>query len=201
MKFKNNASYWKKMTISAVGCLIIGIGIGICEHAQLGTDPMTVLLVGLYKHMSLGLGTINILLSLAQIIAAYFLDASTISLATFVAMIMVSAGIDLAVWLNLGPAVLPWNLPWLVLGILVYALGGALSQYPHCGYSPYDVVIFGIQKHTGGSYHTIRWAVDLSYLASGWLLGGVVGIGTVLILLLTGKLIEWWLKQISRIAK
>ena len=65
MNFKNNVSYWKKLTISAAGCLIIGIGIGICEHAQLGTDPMTVLLVGLYNHMNLGLGTINMLLSLA----------------------------------------------------------------------------------------------------------------------------------------
>ena len=202
MTVKNNHPFWKRAAVAAFGCLILGIGIGICEHAQLGTDPMTVLLVGLHNHMpAVSLGEIKIVLSLIQIAIAFFLDASTISIVTFIAMIAISAGIDLAVWLNLGPAVLPWNLVWLLLGILVYSLGGALIQYPQCGYSPYDVLIFGIQKHTGGKYHTIRWAVDLTYLGSGWLLGGVAGIGTVLILLLTGKLIEWWLKQISRIAQ
>ena len=87
-------------------------------------------------------------------------------------------------------SVFPFDYLWLLGGIAVYCFGIALSQLPHCGYTSYDGVIFGLQKYTNFSYHTIRWGIDLTFLVSGILLKGTAGIGTLMILLLAGRLIE-----------
>ena len=49
------------MIIASIGCFILGIGIGMCDLARLGTDPFTVLLVGMQAKIGLTLGIMNVI--------------------------------------------------------------------------------------------------------------------------------------------
>lgn len=181
-----------KYLIFILGSFIMGIGIGICNFAQLGVDPMSVLVVGTYQRLHVSFGMMNLLLSFLQVLIGFFLDKKNITLATFIAMVFVSMGIDMFGYFHVSDSLtaMPFNFVWLLSGICIYCFGIAVSELPQCGYTSYDVLIFGLQKHTKLHYHQIRWCVDLTLLVSGFLLGGTVGIGTIMILLLAGKLIE-----------
>ena len=170
----------------------MGVGIGLCNFANLGVDPMSVRVLGTYQRLHVSFGMMNLLISLLQLLIAYLLDKKNVTIATLLAMIFVSVGIDTFGLLHLSEAlsVFPFDYLWLLGGIAVYCFGIALSQLPHCGYTSYDGVIFGLQRYTNFSYHTIRWGIDLTFLVSGILLKGTAGIGTLMILLLAGRLIE-----------
>ena len=170
----------------------MGIGIGLCNYADLGVDPMSVLVLGLYQRLHVSFGTMNLLISLVQLVIACLLDKKNVTMATLLAMIFVSVGIDTFGLLHLSDnlSVFLLDYLWLLGGICIYCFGIALSQLPHCGYTSYDGVIFGLKRYTGFSYHTIRWGVDLLFLISGILLKGTAGIGSLLILLLAGRLVE-----------
>ncbi|WP_071441777.1 hypothetical protein [Traorella massiliensis] len=182
----------KKYIVFILGSFIMGVGIGLCNFANLGVDPMSVLVLGTYQRLHVSFGMMNLLISLLQLLIAYLLDKKNVTIATLLAMIFVSVGIDTFGLLHLSEAlsVFPFDYLWLLGGIAVYCFGIALSQLPHCGYTSYDGVIFGLQKYTNFSYHTIRWGIDLTFLVSGILLKGTAGIGTLMILLLAGRLIE-----------
>lgn len=182
-----------------LGSLIMGLGIGACNYANLGVDPMSVLVLSTYRRFHVSFGMMNLIVSIAQLLIGYVFCKKNVTLATFISMVSVSVGIDAFSLVHL-----PTNgsfyisLIWLCVGIFVYCLGIALSELPQCGYTAYDVLIFGIQNKSGWSYHKIRWGVDLTFLVSGFLLGGPVGLGTIMILLTAGKLIEILLKLLQK---
>ena len=187
-----NKKKLKKYIVFVLGSFIMGVGIGLCNFADLGVDPMSVLVLGTYQRLHVSFGTMNLLISLVQLVIAYLLDKKNVTIATLLAMIFVSVGIDAFGLLHLSQALsaFPLDYFWLLGGICIYCFGIAFSQLPHCGYTSYDGVIFGLQKYTKFSYHAIRWGIDLTFLISGVLLRGTAGIGTLLILLLAGRLIE-----------
>ena len=63
-----------------------------------------------------------------------------------------------------------------------------------CGKSPYDAFVLTIADTAHTTYHIVRWVTDLSSILLGWLLKGSFGVGTVICLLVSGKLVEWFIK-------
>ena len=59
---------WKRWAITALGCFILGIGIGFCDLSKLGTDPFTVLLVGMHVQLGGTIGLMNILVNIFMIL-------------------------------------------------------------------------------------------------------------------------------------
>lgn len=186
--------------IFTLGAFIMGIGIGSCNVAGLGVDPMSVFVLGTYERLHVSFGMMNFLVSMLQLLVTCLLDRKNVTAATFIALVSVSTGIDAFGLLGLSKnlTVFPFPYLWLIAGICLYCFGIALSELPSCGYTTYDGVIFGLQKYTGYSYHKIRWGVDLTFLVSGILLAGTAGIGTVLFLLIAGKLIELFLRCLKK---
>ena len=83
-----------------------------------------------------------------------------------------------------------------LLATWVMALGGALVIQASVGVAAYDAVMLGLRRVTGGPLAPIRLAMELTMLACGWLLGGTVGLGTVLTGLLIGPGIQFWLRAL-----
>ncbi len=193
----------QRYMIFTLGSLIMGIGIGFCNFAELGVDPMSVLVLGTYQRIHVSFGVMNFLICMIQMLITFFLNRKTITLATLIAMAAVSLGIDAFALLSIPSnlALFPYQYAWLILGIVLYCFGIAMSQLPECGYNTYDGVIFGIQKYLHVSYHQIRWGIDLTMLSIGYFLGGTVGIGTLLILLMAGKLIEYDVRFLKKYIK
>ncbi len=84
-------------------------------------------------------------------------------------------------------------------GILVYSTGSAMAIASAAGYDPYNCFLIGLQKLLKYPYRVIRWGVEIIFLAAGWLLGGIVGIGTVLSLIAIAPLVDLISKNLKKL--
>lgn len=87
----------------------------------------------------------------------------------------------------------------LVPAMIVFVVGAALYMSVDLGMAPYDGIPFLIQrKQTRFSFRTVRMTWDLTFLLLGFVLGGTVGIVTLLQMLCLGPVIEWLKRKMSR---
>ncbi|MBQ9327699.1 MAG: hypothetical protein IJ225_04085 [Solobacterium sp.] len=181
-----------RMAITALGCLILGCGIGLCDHAGLGTDPFTVLLVGMQVQLGGTVGTLNLIVCLIMLVIAWLTDRKLISLISFLAVVCSSAGIDLMgmVFPGRSVALLP-SILFLGAGELLYSFGTAVAIVPEAGMDAYNAFLTSVSQLLHCSYKAARWGVEAVFLIGGFLLGGIVGAGTVVSLILTAPLVEW----------
>ena len=82
-------------------------------------------------------------------------------------------------------------------GLALLAVATGLYIGPRLGPGPRDGLMTGLHARGFGSLRLMRTGVELTVLAIGWLLGGGVGIGTVLFALSIGPLIQWFLPKVA----
>lgn len=189
----------KKYIVYTLGVLILGAGIAISDASLLGTDSLSVFINAITKITGIRMGVINGFVCAGQILVGYLFDRKDVTLATLISLFASSIGIDLmALILPSNPSTV-LRVILMILGILVYTFGTALSEYPQCGYNTYDCLIFALANvfHIDNYAH-IRWCVDGSFLVVGFLLGGTVGICTVLVFVTAGKLVEFYLGKLKQ---
>lgn len=187
----------KQYSILAIGAFIMGMGIGGCNYANLGVDPMSVFVTGLLKYIPLSFGVVNFLVGLSQLALGITVKKENITLATFVSMAFCSFGIDGFNLLGLKPVASPFNYFWLAAGFFLYCLGIAITQLPKCGYTAFDCAVFALIHLLKKEYHVIRWIIDLSYLVIGVLIGGKIGLCTIIVLLFAGKMVEFFVAKLD----
>jgi uncharacterized membrane protein YczE len=78
----------------------------------------------------------------------------------------------------------------MVGGIVLNALATALYIGSQFGPGPRDGLMTGLHRRTGVSIRTVRTGLEVTVVAIGWVLGGVVGIGTVLYAVAIGPLVH-----------
>jgi len=89
---------------------------------------------------------------------------------------------------------LPLRLAAVLVATWMMALGGALMIRASVGVAAWDAVMLGLRRVLGRALSLTRIAMEASMLAAGWLLGGSVGVGTVITGLLIGPGIQFWLR-------
>ncbi len=186
-----------RMALLMGGAFLMGAGIGLCNVAGWGMDPLAVLVSGVSRSLAVSFSLCNYILYLLMAAAAWRLDARQVTVWSFMTPFACSLGIE-AVMRALPP------LPHSVLsfacylaGITVMSLGIALSVKAQMGKSPYDALIYAAMTRTGKNYAPIRWGMDAAWLIVGIALGGACGVGTVAALLITGKLVETFNKLLT----
>lgn len=190
----------KKYTIFIIGLMFFGFGISFGIKSQLGNNPMGVFVTGLAIQLGFSVGTCNMLLGLFETIAGYFLDKKNISIATFLVVFCGSYSIDLGNYLIPDTSNAIIKIIYMLFGIIFYCLGFSIQQYAKCGLSNYDCFVFGISKKLNiKDYAKIRRVCDLLFIILGYLLGGIVGIGTIILVLFSGKIIICFKKIITKL--
>lgn len=181
----------KSYLLFALGLLVFGIGISFGNKSLFGGNPMSVFVVGVKNHLNLSMGTCNLIVAAIEIIVGYLLDKSNVSIASVFGMICGSYAIDFGNLLISDSNNIYVRIIYMLVGIVCYCFGLAMQQYGHVGLGNLDCLNFGLKKAFKiKEYHTIKWIVDGMFLIAGYLLGGIVGIGTVLLLACSGLLIE-----------
>ena len=95
------------------------------------------------------------------------------------------------------PTSLGWRWALLLGAILVNGIAGALYIGSQFGPGPRDGLMVGISRKYGWSLRLVRTTIEVTVLAVGWLLGGVVGVGTVLYALLIGPIVQFFLPLLT----
>jgi len=175
-----------------VGLVLYGLAVAMIVRAGLGLDPWNVLNQGVAERLPLSYGVVMILIGAAVLLLWLPLRQKPgIGTVANVFLIGIFADLGLA-WI---PADLPLAVRIVMLVAGVVLTGVATGAYVGAGLGPgpRDGLMTGIVKRTGWPVKYVRTAIEIAVVAVGWLLGGAVGLGTVLFALTIGPLVHVFL--------
>ncbi|GIU99930.1 MAG: membrane protein [Actinomycetota bacterium] len=176
-----------------VGLAVIGAAIVALLESGLGLAPWDVFHLGLAAHSPLTIGTASIVVGLAVLLVAWALGQRP-GFGTLANAVVIGAVVDLlrrVPWVaRLSSSGLPVRGGLLLLGVGLFGLGSALYIGAGLGAGPRDSLMLALARRTGVRIAVVRAALEISALAVGWALGGVVGVGTVGAALLLGPAVE-----------
>lgn len=187
-------------TFFLVGLLIMALGITLTIKGKvIGTSPWDVLHIGLYKQFGLTIGSWSILMGLFIIFTTSIFLKQWPRLATWLNMLLIGTFIDFFNWLLPDTTIFAFELTYFISGFFVMSLGCALYISANLGAGPRDTVMMIIVERFGGSVSFARSVMEVFAVTSGWLLGGPVGAGTIILALGTGYVIQWALPRFRRV--
>jgi len=171
------------------GLLLYGISLAFVLRAGLGLAPWDVLHQGLARITGTSVGTMVIAMSFVVLLAWIPLRQAP-GFGTIANAILVGVSVDLTM-LVLGDAdTWWWRVVLLVSGVLLNALATALYIGALLGPGPRDGLMTGLVRRTGRSVRLVRTTLEVSVLALGWVLGGTVGVGTLLYAVAIGPIVH-----------
>ncbi|WP_420709943.1 YczE/YyaS/YitT family protein, partial [Streptomyces sp. NRRL B-1347] len=172
-----------------VGLALYGFSVALTVRAALGVNPWAVLNQGLERHTPLSFGLLTTLVG-AAVLALWIPLRQRPTFGTFANIALVGGAADAGLWLVPEPAGLPARIALLTAGILLNGLSIAVYVGARFGPGPRDGLMTGLTAATGRSLRTVRTAIEITVLATGWLLGGTVGPGTILYAVTVGPVAQ-----------
>ena len=177
------------------GLVVCGVGLALIIRADLGLDSWNVLHQGLESQTGISIGMITILVGLAMFAITLPLGEQ-IGLGTLLNVLLIGLTIDLVLWPLDEPDSTAVRWAFLIGGTLLFAVGSGFYIGAGLGPGPRDGVMTALAAR-GLSVGVVRTGIELVVLAVGWLLGGSVGVGTVLFALAIGPLVAFFLRRLS----
>lgn len=178
------------------GLVLYGVSDGMLVLAGLGLDPWDVLHQGLSRHTGIAIGTWSIIVG-AAVLLLWIPLRQVPGLGTVCNVVVI--GLAVNVTLSLIPTAhgYPARIAMLVGGVVFNGVATGCYIGSGLGAGPRDGLMTGIAAR-GHSIRIVRTAIELSALLVGWLLGGTVGIGTVVYALAIGPLAHIFIPLFSR---
>lgn len=175
-----------------VAFLIIAYGMVQMKDISIGMHAWATLTLGLMKVTNLNFGQLSQLIGLTIILVSMTIKIYP-GLATLLNMFFIGYFIDL---IDLFPITYVPNSFFLklfafYLGIIIFSYGIYLYLSVEMGAGPRDGLMVGLVKLTGYRVAYVRPAIELTVLVIGAILGGKLGIGTVLISITGGYILDW----------
>lgn len=178
---------WRVVNL-LLGLLLFGMSLGVLVRAGLGLAPWDVLHQGLAQRSGLSLGTVVIVVSVL-VLAAWIPLRQRPGVGTVANALLVGLFTDLTLTLLPPAGSLGAGITLLVMGTVMNALGTALYVGAGLGPGARDGLMVGLAAR-GYSLRVVRTGIEVAVLAIGWLLGGTVGVGTVVFALAIGPLVH-----------
>lgn len=172
-----------------LGSFVSSIGIVMMLQANIGLEPWSVFQQGLEKATGISFGMASVVVGLAAIAIAVVLGES-FGVGTIGNIILCGVLIDAVSATGLIPQMtsLAGGVPMLLGGMELLVLGTWLYMASALGSGPRDALTVALVRHTGRSVGLCRTTMEVLVTATGWLLGGQVGVGTVLAAALLGSM-------------
>lgn len=172
-----------------LGLVLYGVSMALLIRGALGVMPWDVLHQGLARHVPLTFGQIVILTSLVVLLIWVPLRQSP-GLGTVANAVMVGLVVDPVLsWVD-QPQDWPSRIVLMLAGIVLNALATAMYIGAQLGPGPRDGLMTGLARTTGRSIRQVRTLIEVGVVVVGFLLGGVLGVGTVLYALFIGPLTQ-----------
>lgn len=171
------------------GLVTFGLGIALMAQSGLGLGPWEAFHQGLGGHLGVPLGTISIALGL-PIIALWWPLGERLGFGTLLNVVLIGTSTNLGLATIPAATGVPAQLLEVIGGLVVIAIGSGLYLSADLGPGPRDGLMTGLHHRFGWSIRRARTTVELTVLVAGFLLGGTIGLGTVLFALGIGPLVQ-----------
>ena len=190
----------KTMVMLIIGLFLFGLGEAIIIGSGSGVSPWTVLAQGISTRSDLSIGMATFFISIAILI--FWIPLKQVpGIGTILNAIIIASAIDLTLPYLPQPDDITFKIIQACFGILVVGLGSGIYLCSNLGPGPRDGLMIGLQKQTNTSLPAIRTIIELSAVISGWLLGGVVGVGTILFVFGIGPCVGIGLTLVENVSK
>lgn len=199
-----------RLSLLFAGLVIAHFGVTLFLLTDLGADPFNVFVQGIFRTLSRFLhvlthGYTHLSICILIMLVLLFVDRSYVKIGTLVCMAFGGPIIDVFTRL-LGNVIHPGNpfamrLLTLAAGCVILAFGMTIVIKSDAGTGPNDLVAIVLSDKLAWPFGRTRIAVDLCFVAAGFLLGGVVGIGTLVSAFLVGPVAGIFLPRSEKIVK
>ena len=178
------------------GLVVVGLGFALMVESNLGLGPWEVLHQGISNRIGIPIGTVGIFVGLL-VLAAWIPLRQRLGIGTVLNVITIGVVIDLTMLVipDLDSLLIRW--PALLGGLLLVGIGGGLYIGAGLGPGPRDGLMTGMAGRGWFSIRTARTVLEITALTAGWLLGGTVGIGTLLFAVGIGPLVQLFLGRLT----
>lgn len=172
-----------------IGLAFFGAGCALMVRAGIGLDPWNVFAEGLSKQTGVGIGWITNIVGFLVLLLWIPLRQKP-GIGTVANILLV--GTSMQITLAFVPDITGWwlQLAVFLIGVVVVAVASGLYIGANFGPGPRDGLMTGLNQRFGWPIWASRLGVEVSVLIAGWLLGGTVGLGTILFAALIGPLVH-----------
>lgn len=170
-----------------------GVSMAMMVRAGLGLDPWDVFHQGLALRTGMTIGLASAVVGVA-VLLAWIPLRNRPGVGTVANVIVIAVTVDLALWLMPIPTSLPVRAALMLAAVVLNALSTVLYIGAGLGPGPRDGLMTGLVARTGRSVRLVRTTIEVSVLTAGWLLGGTVGIGTVVYAFGIGPLVQLFVR-------
>lgn len=200
-----STSYMGRWVQFTVGVTLLSLGVAMMVRAEIGLGPWDVLHQGMSFWTGMGIG-------LASIVAGVITMLLWIPLGerpgwgTLANILVIGIQIDL--FLFVMPTIMYASMPlvaglllqlaMMVGGVIIMGIGVGIYLDSNLGAGARDGLMMGLVRRTGWSVRLIRTLLELAVLLLGWLLGGTIGLGTVLFAFGIGPVVQVTLQFLRR---
>ena len=187
------------MTALVVGLWLFGTGDALILASQLGGTPWSVLAQGLSVRTGFGIGWTTLAVSMC-VLALWIPLREKPGLGTVMNVLVIALALGVTYPRVSTPDSLIGQLGLVFLGVALIGLGSGFYLTSGHGPGPRDGWMTGLHRVSGWPVGRVRLLIEVTVLALGWLLGGIVGVGTAIFALLVGQSVAMGLALAQRVS-
>lgn len=178
-----------------IGFIIMSTGIMLVKESMLGLFPWGVLHDGLSIVTPFSFGEITVILGFVVLIFSVIAFKTNVGIGTFLNIFLVGFMIDYAQEIMPFTATTVYTqILFYTLGVLLISIGRALYISSKLGAGPRDGMFVGVSRITQVDVKYVKPAIEIIVLTIGFILGGNVGVGTLILMVFSGYLVQVFFK-------
>ena len=178
----------RRLGLLLSGLLLYGASLALLVRSDLGNAPWDVLHQGLSRSLGLSIGTWVVIVG-GVVLLLWLPLRQRPGVGTVSNVLLIGVVLDLSLLALPTPDSLGVRIAWLVAGVLLNAVATAAYIGARLGPGPRDGLMTGLAAR-GRSVRVVRTAIEVTVLVTGFVLGGTVGIGTLVYGLGIGPLVH-----------
>ena len=191
---------FKTFILLCLGLSLFGFGESLLIHSTIGVSPWTVLAEGLSLKLNWSVGFATFIVSVLVLSTWIFLKQKP-GLGTLLNIIIIAGMIDISLFLfDFSTNSYLLNILTGILGVLFVGLGSGIYLIANLGPGPRDGLMTGLQRITNFPIAWVRASIEISVVILGWILGGTVGLGTLIFALGIGPAVALGLYLTDKIS-
>lgn len=193
-----------KLILSIFGILFVGTGVAFNASAALGNDPVGIVYDGIRSAANLSpeqLGMASNIVNIVLVIAVFCLNRRYVNVGTFIYII--PYGMAVSFGGRLYAALFPvqsiaCQIAGAVIGCTLLYIGVAMFIAADIGLDPFTGMVMVIRDKVGREYRIVKICFDMGCIVLGFVLGGRLGVITIITALSAGPMIQFISDRISK---
>ena len=187
----------KTLLFLIFGLFLFGLGETLLLASGGGVSPWTVLAEGISIYSSYSIGFCTFIISVSVLLLWIPLKQKP-GIGTLLNALIIALVFDYTLPYLPNPTDYEFKILQIIIGVLIVGLGSGFYLIANLGPGPRDGLMTGVQKVTGKPIALVRSTIEIIVVFFGWLLGGTVGLGTIIFALGIGPAVAVGIYFVSK---